>query len=60
VLEADGFALADDVRVVTERYMRVRYGGGAIETQERAQMREAISRVRRAPKLEVADKKAQV
>jgi transglutaminase-like putative cysteine protease len=49
-LEQAGFTQANDVREVTESYMRVRYGGGAIVADERALLREAIGRVRRSPR----------
>jgi transglutaminase-like putative cysteine protease len=51
-LENDGFVQALDVREVTERYMRVRYGGGAIPDRELEQLREAVARVKRAPRPE--------
>jgi transglutaminase-like putative cysteine protease len=49
-LERDGFSQALDVREVTEQYMRVRYGGGAIPSGELARLRGAVARVRRAPR----------
>ena len=51
-LAAAGFPLSDDVRSVTESYMRVRYGGAVLAETERAELRVAIERVRRAPKVE--------
>jgi len=51
-LEAEGFPCAGEVRQVTESYMRVRYGGSALAESERAQLRAAIVRVRKAPKPE--------
>ncbi|MET0389988.1 MAG: DUF3488 and transglutaminase-like domain-containing protein [Polyangiales bacterium] len=53
-LEQGGFSQADAVRSVTESYMRVRYGGDAMTADERHQLREAIVRVKRAPKPEAA------
>jgi len=52
-LEHDGFVQAGDVREVTESYMRVRYGGGAIPERELQQLREAVARVKRAPRPDV-------
>jgi transglutaminase-like putative cysteine protease len=51
-LEKEGFMQASEVREVTESYMRVRYGGGALPGSELALLRAAISRVKRAPRPE--------
>lgn len=50
LLAADGFRCAQDVEFVTRCYMRVRFGDGALTEEERAQLRAAIDRVRRAAK----------
>jgi protein-glutamine gamma-glutamyltransferase len=52
LLAAEGFAAAADVSLVTESYMRVRFGESALDEAERAQLREALVRVRRAAKIE--------
>jgi transglutaminase-like putative cysteine protease len=57
-LEETSFSCAAEVRQVTEAYMRVRYGGGVLPEQERLQLRAAIARVRKAPKLEAAQRKS--
>jgi transglutaminase-like putative cysteine protease len=47
-LRAMGFAQHADVQVVTVRYLEARYGGVALERAELAELREAISRIKRA------------
>jgi transglutaminase-like putative cysteine protease len=49
-LEHEGFTQVGEVREVTEHYMRVRYGGGAIPGRELTRLRGAIGRVRKAPR----------
>jgi hypothetical protein len=51
-LEVEGFSQSEEVRQVTEHYMRVRYGGGVIPGRELTRLRGAISRVRRSPRPE--------
>jgi hypothetical protein len=51
-LETEGFHESNEVRDVTEHYMRVRYGGGAIPSDDLARLRGAITRVRRSPRPE--------
>jgi len=51
-LESEGFVQASDVRVVTESYMRIRYGGGVLPARELADLRAAVTRVKRAPRPE--------
>jgi protein-glutamine gamma-glutamyltransferase len=50
LVAASGFGSIEDVRLVTESYMRVRFGDGALDEAEREQLRAAIARVRRAVK----------
>jgi hypothetical protein len=51
-LATSGLSYADDVRLVTDSYMRVRFGEGSLDEAEREQLRAAIARVRRAAKQE--------
>ncbi|HKU41811.1 MAG TPA: transglutaminase domain-containing protein, partial [Polyangiales bacterium] len=44
-----GFVCADDVQHVTEQYMRVRYGGETLGTDELPRLKSAVARVRKAP-----------
>lgn len=46
-LEAEAFEGADDVRVVTERYVAVRFGGASITPEELAMLRARAERVGR-------------
>jgi transglutaminase-like putative cysteine protease len=57
-LEDSGYVCAAEVRQITESYMRVRYGGAALEEPERLQLRAAIGRVRKAPKMETVQRKS--
>jgi transglutaminase-like putative cysteine protease len=43
-----GFAQSADVQAVTVRYLEARYGGVALERRELAELREVISRIKRA------------
>jgi hypothetical protein len=49
-LEAASFELVGDVRLVTERYMQVRYGSESLSEAERMQLKAAIERLKRAPR----------
>jgi transglutaminase-like putative cysteine protease len=53
LLASEGFAQSDDVIVITDAYMRVRYGGSNLDEAERLQLKAAIGRIRRA-KIEAA------
>lgn len=45
-LDAEGFAAADAVREVTDRYVAARYGGAALSPPELARLRSLVARVR--------------
>ena len=53
-LAANGFSHAADVRLITESYMRVRYGESALDEAERAQLKAALQRVKREARPEQA------
>jgi hypothetical protein len=54
LLAASGFEQAEDVRFVTQTYMRVRFGDGSLDEAEQTQLRAAIARVRRAARQQPA------
>lgn len=51
-LEAAGFSHAAEVRLITESYMRVRYGESSLDESERVQLKAALQRIKREARAE--------